>query len=117
MYALKDFDCNETLFVLFLGIPPCYVDSISILLVKNLYVTFLVTAVKHLRITAGVFSESALRVTLQDVKKVNPFSVFLSSNFEFAAIKTTVFWDETPCNLVDRYQRFGGPTFLHIQGS
>jgi hypothetical protein len=58
---------------------------------QKLYVTFLLTAVKPLHITKGVYSESALRVTLEDVKKVNPCSVFLSTNFEISAIQTTVF--------------------------
>jgi hypothetical protein len=29
-------------------------------------------------------------------------------------VKSTVFWHVMPCNLVDRYQRFGEPYCLHI---
>jgi hypothetical protein len=31
-------------------------------------------------------------------------------------IKTTAFWDMTPCTLVERYQRFGEKYYLHSQG-
>jgi hypothetical protein len=113
--------CLKTLIVvkrgLFLAWNPPLLCQFDINITRQkLYVTFLLTAVKHLHITEGVHSESALRVTLQYVKKVNPCSVFLPSNFEFVAIQTTVLWDETPCNLVDIYQLFGGPTFRHIHG-
>jgi hypothetical protein len=27
---------------------------------------------------------------------------------------TTVFWDVTPCSLVEVYQRFGGTCYLHL---
>jgi hypothetical protein len=75
------------------------------------------TTLKRLDITEGVFSETALRITLQDVNTMNSYSLFLSNNFEFIAIKNTILWDETPYNLIDSYQHFGGPSFLHIQGN
>jgi hypothetical protein len=31
-------------------------------------------------------------------------------------LKIVVFWDVTPCTLVNRYQRFGGICCLHLQG-
>jgi hypothetical protein len=31
-------------------------------------------------------------------------------------MKSTIFWDVTPCHLVEVYQRFRGAPFLHLQG-
>jgi hypothetical protein len=31
-------------------------------------------------------------------------------------VKITVFWDGMPCSLVDRYQCFGGTSYLQLQG-
>jgi hypothetical protein len=72
---------------------------------------------KHFGIIESVFSKSALRLTFQDIKAVKPYCLFLSNNLEFISIKTTVPWDETACNLVDSYQRFGRSSFFHIQDS
>jgi hypothetical protein len=31
-------------------------------------------------------------------------------------LKTTIFWDENPCNMVEIYKYFGGMYCLHLQG-
>jgi hypothetical protein len=41
-------------------------------------------------------------------------SLMLCETFSCNYIKTTVFWDVTPCSLVD-HQCFGGTACLHLQ--
>jgi hypothetical protein len=43
-------------------------------------------------------------------------SVILSCmlNCKFLTVKNAVYWEVTPCSLVERYIPFGGTSFLHL---
>jgi hypothetical protein len=56
-------------------------------------------------------------------RDIVPAAVFISSSdmlkFEIltaVTMKNTVFWDATPCNLIEVYRRFVGTYCLHLQG-
>jgi hypothetical protein len=57
-------------------------------------------------------------VTYEDHgKKVYFFLTYLRISESFHQLKSTVFWDMTPFNLVEDYRRFVGTYCLHLKGA
>jgi Na+-transporting NADH:ubiquinone oxidoreductase subunit NqrB len=66
--------------------------------------------------TAHVFSLVLHRAI--DIRVPNKYNsaVYLRSEVLSVANMITVFLDVMPCSLVDRYQHFGGTSYLYLQG-
>jgi hypothetical protein len=61
------------------------------------------------------FSESYILFSTKNVNHSHHLSYDVPSEMFTDCVKITVFWNVTPCALIDNYQRFGGIYDLGLQ--
>jgi hypothetical protein len=56
------------------------------------------------------------RTVFTKVESVQLMKFVIFEVFTAVTMKKTVFWDVTPCNMVDAFRSIGGKWWLHLQG-